>query len=86
MFTGHVPCILYDNVQIAGDKIPLNLVLSHPQIARRRQPSSGFSIKSTSKPFKHLEFLPYTYIRNIINFDDTEGKRYMQCVLQKKVS
>ena len=51
----------------------LNLGLSRLQIARRRHPSSGFSIKSTSKPFKHLEFLPYTYIRSIINFDDTDG-------------
>ena len=30
-------------------------------------------MKTATKPFKHLEFLPYTYIRSIINFEDTEG-------------
>ena len=49
-------------------------ILSCLQIARRRPTPSGFSIKSTSKPFKHLEFLPYTYMRTVINFDDSEGK------------
>ena len=62
-------------------------ILSCLQIARRRPTPSGFSMKSTSKPFKHLEFLPYTYMRTVINFDDSEGTQstymyiymYMEC-------
>ena len=44
------------------------------QIARRRAASSGFGLKSGSKQFQHLEFLPYTHIRTIIDFTDSESE------------
>ncbi|CAI8002154.1 Protein ECT2 [Geodia barretti] len=53
-----------------GDPLALYIFSDSMEIARRRP--SGFGMKTATKPFKHLEFLPYTYIRSIINFEDTE--------------
>lgn len=34
----------------------------------------GFSaMKGPTKPYRHLEFLPYTHIRTIVDFIDNEG-------------
>jgi hypothetical protein len=50
-----------------GDPLAIYMFSDSMEIARRRH-----SIKSTSKPFKHLEFLPYTYLKYVINFEDSE--------------
>lgn len=52
-----------------GDPLALFLFSDSMEIARRRPPSS-FSIKSSAKTFKHLEFLPFTHVRAVVNFGD----------------
>lgn len=44
------------------------------QVAKRR---SGFGLRnSATKLFKHLEFIPLTSIKSIIQFGDTGGEVY----------
>lgn len=42
------------------------------QIARRR-PASTFNLKASTKVYKHLEFLPLTHIKAVVNFGDNGG-------------
>ena len=49
------------------------------QIAKRRSGHHGFGRPST-KPYRHLEFLPYAHIRFVVDFSEAEGNAIHVCV------
>ena len=60
-------------VQDLGTRLFIAVIISL-QIARRK-PASTFNLKSSAnRVYKHLEFLPLTHIKSVINFVDNGGQ------------
>lgn len=60
-------------VRDLGTRLFIAVIISL-QIARRK-PASTFNLKSSAnRVYKHLEFLPLTHIKSVINFVDNGGQ------------